>query len=109
MSWNSGRRRRRCRLNNDKHGRARKVWCRAACLPRSRSKQSDCDAKVAPQLATDAIETAWRCRARFSELVNADVPSGRGSSEGIPGSLLIKQMVLSTVSPAIKDIAPQRA
>ena len=37
-------------------------------------------------MATDAIETAWRCVARISELVNADVPSGGGSSGGIPGT-----------------------
>ena len=84
MSWNSGRRRRRCPLNNDKHGQARKVWCGAARLPRSRSKHSDCDTEVWPQMATDVIETAWRCVARISELVSADVPSGRGSSGGIP-------------------------
>lgn len=50
-------------------------------------------------MATDAIETAWRCVARISELVNADVPSGGGSSGGIPGSLFIRHMVLDTLSP----------
>jgi hypothetical protein len=40
--------------------------------------------------------------ARISELVNADVPSGRGSSEGIPGSLFVKHMVLDTANLTVE-------
>jgi hypothetical protein len=53
-------------------------------------------------MAKDAIETALRCVARISEMVKADVPSGRGSSGGIPGSLFIKHMVLDTANTTPK-------
>ncbi len=53
-------------------------------------------------MATDAIETAWRCVARISELVNADVPSGGGSSGGIPGFLFIRHMVLDTAGTTLR-------
>ena len=67
-------------------------------------RHSDCDTKVWPQMAKDAIETAWRCVARISELVKADVPSGRGSSGGVPGPLFIIRMVLDTVSMTLETM-----